>query len=143
MPISSRGSKFGSREASTGRSRRRLEQKEWIVEIGALSNSPRAWLRDSASSGGESGRAFSMASRSRTFSSPAAFSVKVMATISSRGARRVRSKDKIRSTRRVVLPVPAPASTERDRSRSFRAISRSASSARDFLECISFLIRTL
>ncbi len=56
-------------------------------------------------------RACSISSRSRSFSSPAAFSVKVTATISPMRARPSASVFTIRATSSVVLPVPAAAST--------------------------------
>ena len=57
-----------------------------------------------------SARARSRRSRSRSFIVVAAFSVKVTAAISSRRAPPLRTRASMRSTRSVVLPVPAPAS---------------------------------
>ena len=71
----------------------------------------------------------STACRSRTFSSPAAFSVNVIAAISRSDARPARRIERMRSTRIVVFPVPAAASTRNVVSRSFVARSRSAWSA--------------
>ncbi len=58
-----------------------------------------------------SARAFSSSCRSRSFSSPAAFSVKVTATSPPISQRPVASTRTIRLTSAVVLPVPAAAST--------------------------------
>ena len=79
-------------------------------------------------SGPGSTRTASSRSRSRSFIVVAAFSVKVTAAISSSRASPERTRDSIRSTRRVVLPVPAPASITRLVAWSLRARSRASSS---------------
>ena len=107
-------SKAGSTPPSTGNSRMIVAAKAWIVEIGARSISARADRSRRSSSSGSvfPSRAASISRRIRAFISPAAFSVKVMATICPQRARPRRSNAMNRSTRSVVLPVPAPASTQ-------------------------------
>ena len=75
-----------------------------------------------------SARALSSRSRRRSFMVVAAFSVKVTAAISSSRAAPVRTIASMRSTRSVVLPVPAPASITRLVAWSRRARSRASSS---------------
>ena len=75
-------------------------------------------------------RARSSRSRSRSFSSPAAFSVNVTATISPTSARPSASIVTIRPTSSVVLPVPAAASTISVSSRLVAIASRAAASDR-------------
>ena len=70
-------------------------------------------------------RAFSSSLRSRSFSSPAALSVKVTAISSESRALPVVSTDITRCTSAVVLPVPAAASTTSVVSRSLAIASRS------------------
>ena len=90
-----RTSKPGSTPASTGRSRRRSAQKPWMVETCASSRCSSASSSSATSRGACStaqprcgsrasglDRAFSSSLRIRSFSSPAAFSVNVTATIS-------------------------------------------------------------
>ena len=71
----------------------------------------------------------SSASRRRSFSSPAAFSVNVTATISVIVARPVASTRRMRFTSSVVLPVPAAASTTSVSSSSSAMASRAPSSS--------------
>ena len=73
-------------------------------------------------------RARSSLSRRRSFIVVAAFSVKVTAAISSSRAAPARTIASMRSTRRVVFPVPAPASRTRLVRWSRRARSRASSS---------------
>ena len=73
-------------------------------------------------------RARSSLSRRRSFSSPAAFSVKVTASIWSTRALPVARTLTIRVTSSVVFPVPAAASTSSDSSSEVRIRSRSAAS---------------
>src|SRR5215207_2333155 len=75
-------------------------------------------------------RAFSSSVRMRSFSSPAAFSVNVTATMSLIFARPVATSRTMRATSSVVLPVPAAASTTRVSSRALRIKSRSTASSR-------------
>jgi len=116
----------GSTRASTGRSRSSSAQKPWMVLTWASSSDWSASLSASRSATGASVRATSSASRSRNFSSPAAFSVNVTATIPSTFARPVARIRTIRFTSSVVFPVPAAASTTRVWSRA-RAIAARAS----------------
>ena len=73
-------------------------------------------------------RARSRASRRRSFSSPAAFRVKVTAAIPSTRARPLARTATRRRTNSLVLPVPAAASTRRLPSREFRMARRPAES---------------
>ena len=75
----------GSTRASTGRSRSSSAQNPWIVLTCASSSDCSAVVRARSRSAGSAHRvrATSSASRSRSFSSPAAFSVNVTATIPS------------------------------------------------------------
>ena len=121
-------SKSGSTPASTGRSRRRSAQKEWIVPMRASSSCGSAPVRSWRASAGRPGscRARSISPRSRSFSSPAAVSVKVTATMPSRRPRPAMRTATMRPTSSVVLPVPAAASTTSVVSRSPRMRSRAS-----------------
>ncbi len=126
-------SKSGSMRASTGRSRSSSAQKPWMVlmcasssRVSAASSRRRASL--SATRCSTAVRSRSRRSRSRSFNSPAAFSVKVTATILStvvRPSARIRT---IRPTSSVVLPVPAAASTTSVSSRAVAISARAAAS---------------
>ena len=114
-----------------GRSLRRETANACMVDIAAMSRSRKACLARSAAAPGARAR-FSNSSRSRSFISPAAFSVKVMAAILLRGSGETpRSSSstrwRIRSIRVRVLPVPAEASTAKEGwvSRTARSRSRS------------------
>ena len=91
-----------------------------LLELAERAGEPRALAGISCGSL----RALSISPRSRSFSSPAAFSVKVTATIRSSSARPPASAATIRLTSAVVLPVPAAASTISVVSRSLRIRSR-------------------
>ena len=106
-------SKSGSIPASTGRSRSKSPQNAWIVPIRASSRWDKAFANRSDLSGVTSFalRARSISARNRSFISPAAFSVKVTATMRSSVLTPSQIKATIRPTSAVVLPVPAAAST--------------------------------
>ena len=108
-------SKSGSTPASTGRSRNRSAQNPWMVLTCASSRPVSARLSRVrvSESGAAALRARSSRARSRSFSSPAAFSVNVTATICPTVARPSARIVTIRPTSSVVFPVPAAASTIR------------------------------
>ena len=125
--VSTRNS--GSTRASTGRSRSRSAQNPWMVLTCASSRFCTASSSRAATSGDVvSRRSISSRSRSRSFSSPAAFSVNVTATISRTLARPSARTRTIRFTSSVVLPVPAAASTTSVSSSASRMRRRAASS---------------
>ena len=111
--VSVRTANAGSTRASTGRSRRRSAQNVWMVLMCASSKSCTA--SSSSALAADFGAAFardrSSSSRRRSFSSPAAFSLNVTATISPIAARLFSISATMRPTSSVVLPVPAAAST--------------------------------
>ena len=108
----------------------RSAQNPWIVLTRASSRCSSACLRDAPVARPlRSGAHRSSSSRSRSFSSPAAFSVKVTATICCIAAVPVRITLTMRPTSAVVLPVPAAASTMYEWSRSLAICSRSTASA--------------
>ncbi len=132
----------GSTRASTGRSRSSSAQKPWMVltcasssDCNASFSAPRsvsdaAWVR-----------ATSSASRSRSFNSPAAFSVNVTATIPFTSARLLARMRTMRFTSSVVLPVPAAASTTSVSSRAVAMACRAELSA-SFILSLSCLLQT-
>ena len=108
--------KPGTTPHSSGRSWRMAAQRAWMVETWARSSISRAGRRSARArprAASPSARARSSRSRRRSFRVVAAFSVKVTAAISSRRAWPLRMSRSMRSTSRVVLPVPAPASSTR------------------------------
>ena len=122
--------KPGRTPHSSGRSWRIWAHSAWMVETLARSSTSRAAPTRSRSSSGSASvaRARSSRSRRRSFMVVAAFSVKVTAAISSSRAAPARTIASMRSTRSVVLPVPAPASSTRLVAWSRRARSRASSS---------------
>ena len=78
-------------------------------------------------------RALSISLRRRSFISPAAFSVKVTATIRSRVPVPARTSPTIRPTRAVVLPVPAAASMKKLEPNSVRIRRRAIALARSVM----------
>ena len=122
--------KPGTTPQSRGLSWRMAAHRAWIVETLARSRTSRASEARSRSSVGraESTRTASSRSLSRSFIVVAAFSVNVTAAIWVRDAEPERTIASIRSTRSVVFPVPAPASTTRLVPWSRRALSRASSS---------------
>jgi hypothetical protein len=118
--------KSGSTPASAAYVRTIAWQKAWIVEICARSSEPSAAEITSAFSG-SSRISVSRPPRTRSRSSPAARSVKVIAAIWSIGTP-LQTSETMRSTSARVLPVPAPASTK-SVSPSASLITRRASSS--------------
>jgi len=114
LDTSSSRSKPGGRPASSGWSPRRRRAKPWRVVSEARSTSARATSARRRRSGSPSWRATSSRLRRKpSASSAAAFSVKVMAAISSTAMPSSTTRATMRPTRAVVFPVPAPASTNR------------------------------
>src|SRR5712692_106857 len=128
---SSISTKPGSIPASTGLSRSRRAQKAWIVPMKQESVPTKACDRrargpDSRSASTALSRAFWKRCRREA----AARIVNVTAEIRSTVARPVATRATMRSTRLLVLPVPAAASTRRVESRFARIALRAASSPR-------------
>src|SRR5678816_729231 len=99
----------------------------------ASSSDCSALLSRSRSGSRASVRATSSASRSRSLSSPAAFSVKVTATMPCTSARPLARIRTIRFTSSVVLPVPAAASTTSVSSSAVAMVCRACWSANGFM----------
>ena len=119
---SSATSKPTGRSAESACSRRSVEAKAWIVPIIAASTSRNA-VTVTVSSGSPSTREAS-AERTRSRSSPAARSVKVIAAILRSGTPDTTVLT-MRVTRVDVFPVPAPAATKAERSSCSAIASRS------------------
>ena len=115
LSIASIVSNAGGRPASSGRSRNSAPAKLCSVWMKALSRdcTPCAQRRRHSSGWDASAAASSRSERMRTRSSAAAASVKVMAAILSSVVSSLATRLTMRPTRLVVLPVPAPASTNR------------------------------
>lgn len=127
-----------SRRASSAIRRIRSSLAPNSIRASASQN----WVRTALFSGND--RPFTVASRSfnrsasRSLISPAAFSVKVSATIRvtgkpDRSGPPANNRKRSRSVNRVVFPVPAPASTTMLASNTFRAMSREFWSAVRFM----------
>ena len=126
--VPSRRSNAGGSPAWSGWVASSRRQKAWIVSMAAPSRSPSASSQRfrSAGSPSSSALAVSRALRTRSRSSEAAASLKVIAAILVARTRPVASKRTMRPTNDWVLPVPGPASTNSVRSRSLAIMLRAS-----------------
>ena len=131
--VASNMSNAGGKPAWSGCAASTRRQNAWIVSTAAPSNSSSAASQRPRSAGSVSSAAAitSSATRTRSRSSDAAASVKVIAAMLVALTRSVASRRTMRSTSERVLPVPAPASTKSVRSRSPVIVSRASWSTRD------------